>query len=197
MSCKAASTRWSELRQQPVGFLVGQVAHSPRRFLEHPHCRHPVQPLPLARALAKNRAHERERAVDGGIAAAVGLLGSYDVFDHVAVDAVELLVAEVAVQPAQLRLVFFGGCLVGLFRTPPDDGVVPRALRVFVELVLPPRLGLQPIVVLLRFGLVAGFSASSYALARWGGEVDPPDGASLAYGHADLPFSEATRNACR
>jgi hypothetical protein len=119
------------------------------------------------------------------------------VFDHVAVDAVERLVAEVAVQPTQLRLVFLGGRLVGLLRTPPDDGVLPGAFRTFVELVLPPRLGLQPIVVLLRLGLVAGFSASSYALARSGSEVDSPDGASFACGHADLPFSKATRNACR
>lgn len=83
------------------------------------------------------------------------------------------------------------------FRIPPDDSVVPDAHGAFAELVLPPRLGLRPIVVLLRLGLVAGFSATSYALTRWGSEIDPPDGASLAYGHAVLAFSEATRNACR
>ncbi|KNZ33096.1 MAG: hypothetical protein AD742_07455 [Methylibium sp. NZG] len=154
-----------EFRQQPIGFFVRQVPNSPRGLLQHPYGRRAVQPLPLTRALAQDRAHKRERAVDSAIAATFSLFRSRDVFDHVSVDAFQWFATEVAVQPAQLCLVFFGGRFVGLFRTPPDDRVVPGALRAFVELVVSPRLGLQPIVVLLRRGLVAGLSASSYALA--------------------------------
>ena len=47
------------------------------------------------------------------------------------------------------------------------------------------------------FDLAAGFSRSSYSLACWCREIDPPDRASFADSHGVLPFSEVTRNACR
>jgi hypothetical protein len=122
-----------------------QVPDPSTRLLQHPHRWRTVKPLPLSHALSQDRPHERKRAVDRCIAAAVGKLGLCYAVNHVAVDGVQLLASQMRIQPAQLGLVFFCSGLVCLFVTPTDHGVVSGTPNDVAQHAPPPRLGLQSI----------------------------------------------------
>jgi len=97
-----------------------------------------------------------------------------DHFEHVPVDRIEILAAEVTVEPTQLRLVLFRSGLVRLLAAPPHDRLVPRMATTFGELVASPGLGSQPVLEFRRFRLAAGLSASSYSLSGGCREIDRP-----------------------
>ena len=90
-----------QLGQQAPCFFMRQKANAPGRLPQHPNLRGPLQPLPLVDALAQNRAHQRQRPIHRGIAAAPRELCVRNLVERGAGDGREIFTAEEGVEPAQ------------------------------------------------------------------------------------------------
>ena len=176
MSLKCGGNSLEQRRR----LVVSEKADSPRGLLQEPHGRRAIQPLPVASALAQDRPNECERAVYGCVAASFRLLRFADRIDERPIDTLEIPIGQKAIEPTQLLLVFVERGLVSLLAKPAHRRVLPDVPRPIPKPLQPPDFAFQLVVQLLRLGLVAGLSRSSYSLTTGGGEVDPPDRTALS-----------------
>lgn len=118
--------------------------------------------------------------VDRRVAASFRLFRLDDRLEHRPVDALQLSIGQEAMEPTQHPLVIPDRGLVGLLAEPPHHGVLPDSLRPITQALDPPDFALQLVVELLSLFTVVGLSRSSYSLAVWRDEVDPPHRRLLA-----------------
>ena len=101
--------------QKSIGFTVRQVVIPTGRLIAQCHRGRALQPLPIPHALLQNRAYERERLVDPGLAELISEPGLRGASDHVEFEGGKFLAADPRVEPARLRLVFLSWRLARLF----------------------------------------------------------------------------------
>jgi hypothetical protein len=162
-----------------VRLVWGQESDPPRRLFQEPDRRRPIQPLPVARALAQDRSHEREHAIYGRVRTPFRLFRFGDRIDQGPIDTLEIAIGQKLVEPTQDGTVSIDRGLVGLLSEPAHRRVLPDSLRPRPEALSPPDFASQLVVQLLRLGPFAGLSRSAYSLTTGGGEVDPPDRPAL------------------
>ena len=127
-----------------------QKANAAGRLLEHPNLRGPLEPLPLVDALAQDRAHQCQRPIYRGIAAALRELRIGDLVDCRAGDGGQVLTAKELIEPTQLGDIFPSGGLVRLLLQPPHHRLDSMSAGLLAKLPDSPQLRLQPVVKLLR-----------------------------------------------
>lgn len=79
----------------------------------------------------------------------------------------QLSVAEVPVEPLELDPILVRRGLVGLFRAPPDYGVLPRVGGAFAETMNAPEIGAHVIEPFPCFLAVRGATRAAYAASVW------------------------------
>lgn len=99
--------------------------------------------------------------------------------DECPIDTLQIPVGQMAIQPAQSFFVVIERGFVCLLAKPTNGCILPDALWPIPQSLLPPEFTFQPVVQLLRLGLVGSLSSSAYSLTTWGGKVDLPDCTAL------------------
>src|ERR1700722_15346770 len=169
-----------QLAQQCPSLVSIQESDSTRGLFEEPYRWCTIEPFPVADTLAQDRPNEREGPVYSCTAASVRSLRFGDRIDQTPIDILKFPIDQITLEPTQLVFVVLDTGLVGLFTKPTDPRLLPDAPWPIPKLVESPDFALQLVVQLLRLDLVAGLSRSSYSLATWRGEVDPPDRPALS-----------------
>jgi hypothetical protein len=171
--------RW-QLAQQRERLSLAQESNTPRRLLQEPNRRGTIEPFPVAHATAQNRPQERQVPIDRRVAASFRLLRLDDRINQRPIDALQLTIGQKAMKPTQHPLVVPERGLVSLLAKPTHDCVLPDSLRSVAETLDAPDFAFQLVVELRGLLAVGGLSRSSYSLAVWRDEVDPPHRRLLA-----------------
>ncbi len=95
--------RW-QLAQQHERLSLAQESNTPRRLLQEPDCRRPIEPFPVAHATAQNRPQERQVSIDRRVAASFRLLRLDDRINHRPIDALQLTIGQKAMSQRSFRL---------------------------------------------------------------------------------------------
>jgi hypothetical protein len=124
-----------------------------------------------------------KRPVDRRIATAFDSLGLRDRIDKCPVDALELTIGQMSIEPAQLALVLLVSRLVCLLLKPAFRGVLPDPHRPVTKSVHAPSVTSALVVQLLCLFSVAGLSRLSDSFAVWRDEIYPPNRSRLCKCH--------------
>lgn len=154
-----------QFTQQLGCLLSGQEPDAPGRFFQQAHGWGAIEPVPIPYTAAQDCSQKRQRPVDRRITAAFDSLRLRDRIDECSIDALELTIGKMSIEPAQLAYVLLVSRLVCLLLEPAFRGVLPDPRRPVTKSVHAPGVTSELIVQLLCLASVTSLSRLSDSFA--------------------------------